>query len=175
MRVRIRPLRRGDRATVAAVFDGLSAESRYTRYHGPVRELSAMLLDRLADVDGHDHTAVVAVVGRGRAARPVGLARLVRTGATSAELAVEVVDDAQGMGVGRRLVTWASRTAPSLGFDEVVAEVLVDNGPMRRLVTDCFPGALASSDGRVVTYRCLVGARSWSFEAADLVGAVAPA
>lgn len=173
MKPRIRPLAPGDRDTVRTVFDGLSAASRYRRFHGAVEALSDRMLDHLAAADGRDHLAVVAWVGRGRRARPVGLARLVRTSARTAELAVEVVDAAQGRGVGRRLVAWARATAPAHDLDVVVADVLVDNAPMRRLVASTFPGAQTTTDGHVVTYRCRVGDAAWTIEAADLLGAPA--
>lgn len=171
----ITPLTPGDTTTVRRVFAGMSAESRYRRFHGHVAELLPPVLERLTAVDGRDHVAVVATLGRGRRARPVGLARLVRTGPATAEFAVEVVDAAQGRGIGRRLVAWARAVAPTLGVDVVVAEVLSENGPMRRLITDEFPGATCVSDGRVLTYRCRVGESAWTIEAADLVGAMAVA
>lgn len=172
---RITPLADGDRATVETVFAGMSPASRYSRFHGPVTTLTPRMLDRLTAVDGEDHVAVVARTGRRRRTVPLGIARIVRTEPRTAELAVEVVDSAQGRGIGRRLTTWARDTATSMGLDVVVAEVLVDNHAMRRLVTDTFPGAIARVDGEVASYRCRVGDAAWSFDAADLVGAVTAA
>jgi len=133
-----------------------------------MKALTPALMDRLVAVDGRDHAAVVAVAGRAWRTRPVGVARLVRTDSVTAEFAVEVVDEAQGRGIGRQLVAWARTTAPSLGIELVVAEVLEHNGAMRRLITDHFPGARATTDGRTVTYRCPVGVDDWGMDPRDL-------
>ena len=57
----VRPLRRGDVATVLAVFERLGDDSRRTRFHGPKPCLSPVELEQLATID-HSHHALVAYV-----------------------------------------------------------------------------------------------------------------
>jgi RimJ/RimL family protein N-acetyltransferase len=126
-RVRLEPLEPGDRATLLAVFDGLSARSRALRFHGAKPRLSSGDLDYLADTGGARQRAVVAVEdGSGR---PVGVARFVRlTGdARLAELAFEVVDRCQRSGIGRRLLEQLRAVAVREGVDRFRALVLPGN------------------------------------------------
>jgi GNAT superfamily N-acetyltransferase len=124
-RIRIRPIEPADRDQLAAEFERLSPESRYRRFFGPVKELSARHLDHLTQVDHHDHEALVALddaTGRG-----VGVARYVRTRADEAEPAVVVADDWQGRGVGSRLLEQLSDRAREEGIARFRAPVLAQN------------------------------------------------
>jgi GNAT superfamily N-acetyltransferase len=142
---RIRPLHRDDGAAIDAVFDGLSARSRYLRFHSPMPVLSAADRGRLLDVDGRRHAALVAEMPSGE---PIGVARLVAHDATRAELAVAVIDDLQSRGVGRRLVEALAELAGELGYAELFGDVLRDNVRIVRLLRSVFPGArLAWHDG----------------------------
>jgi GNAT superfamily N-acetyltransferase len=140
--IAIRPLRRGDVATVQVVFDGLSPRSRLLRFHAPVPRLSARSRQVLADADGCRHVALVAVA----LSEPVGIARFVRTGPGVAELAVEVVDTWQGHGIGRALLEELRTHAAALGYRELHAEVLLGNEPVIALLRRLFPGAVLHAD-----------------------------
>ena len=170
MRIRLRDLHFDEQATVQAVFDGLSTASRQRRFHGPVRQLTPRMREVLASADGRDHVVIVAEAGRGRRARPVGLVRLVRTDAITAELAIEVVDAVQGRGVGRRLLWAAKVRATQLGLRVVHADVLDDNAAMLHLLRDAFTGIDARRDGDRWALRCPVP--SLAFEPADLLPTV---
>ena len=88
-----------ERWILRSVFDGLSAASRTLRYLVPTVRLTATMEAVLLDVEDGHHVAWVALA----AGRPVGIARYVRLGPDRAELAVEVVDVAQGQGIGSAL------------------------------------------------------------------------
>jgi ribosomal protein S18 acetylase RimI-like enzyme len=120
----VRPLRNGDVDTVWAVFARLGAESRRTRFLGPKLELSEMELRWLARV-GPDHHALVASVDGDP--DPVAMARLVRLGGGSAELAFEVADAYQGLGIGSALAGLLVADARAAGICEVTALVRSDN------------------------------------------------
>ncbi len=156
MIVRLRDLHPGEHEPVQAVFDGLSPGSRNRRFHGPVERLSPAMLDVMSAADAHDHVVIVAETGGWRRRRTLGLARLVRTGPVTAELAVEVVDVAQGQGVGRRLVAASKARAAALGLRWIEADVLDDNAPMLHLLRDVFSGIEASRVGDVWELRCPV-------------------
>jgi GNAT superfamily N-acetyltransferase len=125
--ISIRTLRNGDEATVAAVFERLSDESRRRRFGGPKPRLSAADLAQLSRVDGKHHVLVAYVDGD---PAPAGLARLVRAGRT-AEVAFEVADEHQGRKVGSALARELAADARAAGIDELHA--VVNGGNKRAL------------------------------------------
>lgn len=131
----IRELGTGEFDVLDAVFDGLSVTSRFRRFHGAIPRLSPLVRERLAAVDGHRHIAVGAFAGRG----PIGIARVIAQCGGRCDLAVEVVDRWHGQGVGSRLVRAVAERARAAGHTEVVADVLADNVPIRRLLASVFP------------------------------------
>ena len=68
----LRPARASDGDAVGAFLDGLSAHSRYLRFHGACSGASPSLRRLLCDVDGSFHQAWLAWVGEGDAASVVG-------------------------------------------------------------------------------------------------------
>ena len=99
-----RPLRAGERAPVLEVFAGLSERSRRLRFLGSKPRLLEREVDWLVDVGCCGREAVVAVDQETGAT--VGIARFVRDiDAPEAEIAFAVVDEWQGRGIGKRLVT----------------------------------------------------------------------
>ena len=144
----VRELGPHDGAVLDAVFAGLSAMSRFTRFHGAVPRLSARMRAQLAAVDGRTHMALGAFVGP----EPVGIARLIVVGPGRADLAVEVVDAWQGNGIGARLVREVVALGRERGITEVVAEVLAENTAMRRVLALTFPELLVTSAGPEITY-----------------------
>ncbi|PRY42309.1 GNAT family N-acetyltransferase [Umezawaea tangerina] len=157
-------------AAVDAVFEGLSDHSRYLRFHSPMPRLTKAFRDRLTDLDGHRHVAVVAeVVGR-----PIGIARLVATEPGCAEIAVAVVDHWQRRGVGRMLLTELAQLAGTLCYTELHGDVLPENTAMVRLVRGAMPGARTVHQDGVVHYSFPV---AWAFGAPtheDLLAVVSP-
>ena len=119
----IRSLRNGDTETVAALFARLGDRSRERRFCGAKPRLSEPELARLARVDRHHHVLVGYVDGD---SDPVGIARLVRTGA-SAEIAFAVADTHQSRGVGSILASELAADARAAGITQLVATVCGDN------------------------------------------------
>jgi RimJ/RimL family protein N-acetyltransferase len=132
--VLIRPVRRADAALLADGFARLSTRSRRLRFLSPKKELSSAELGYFTDVDHHDHEALGALDhadGRG-----VGIARYVRDAADpqAAEIAVTVIDDWQGRGLGTELAAQLSERARSEGIRRFTALVAADNPAMARLL-----------------------------------------
>lgn len=121
---------------VDAVFEGLSARSRYQRFHAPTPRLTSSARRVLTDVDGSRHAAVCARIG----GDPIGIARLIKVGECGAEIAVAVVDRWQRRGVGRRLLEALTEVAARLGVAELHGDVLPDNEAMLALVRKVLPG-----------------------------------
>ena len=126
-RVTLRPIAPEDQVPLAAAFERLGDESRYRRFFTAVQELSAADLDHLADVDHSDHEAIVAV--EPSSGDLLGVARYVRStdDPEVAELAVTVIDDWQGRGLGRGLLTALTRRARREGVRRFSAMVLSEN------------------------------------------------
>lgn len=132
-RVTIRPLRDGDTATVAALFERLGPSSRARRFGGAKPRLSDAELRALARVDATHHVLVAYVDGD---AEPAGLAQLVRNGNT-AEVACAVADAHQGRGVGTVLTRELAADARAAGIVRFEATVQGDNPPAVSLLARC--------------------------------------
>src|SRR5690242_17283817 len=132
--VLIRPVRCTDASLLADGFARLSPRSRWMRFLGTKTSLSAAELRYLTDVDHHDHEAIGALSaadGRG-----VGVARYVRdtNDPRSAEIAVTIVDDWQGRGLGTELLARLSDRARRAGIDRFTAVVSAENAAMAGLL-----------------------------------------
>lgn len=143
----LREVRDGEEELLETVFAGMSARSRYLRFHGAVPRLTAAVRRRLVAVDGRRHVAVVALVS----GRAVGIARCLDLGDGRAELAVEVVDAWQRRGVGNDLVRAVAARARELGRTVLVAEVMAENVAMLGLLQREFPALTGTRDGDEVT------------------------
>lgn len=132
--VTVREILGQDKAGMLAAFQGLSVQSRYTRFMIPLRELSeAMLETATHPVPGRDF-ALVAVSGEGGADIIVAAACYVGTaGSDTCEFAVTVADAWQGLGLARRLLMLLIETATAQGLRCMVGDVLAVNTPMRGL------------------------------------------
>lgn len=135
--VLVRPIQPEDKAQLAAGFQRLSEESRYRRFMAPVQQLDEEQLRTLTEVDYVDRFAWVAV----RADRPeegLGVSRYVRVESEPdvAEVAVTVVDDYQGRGLGTLLLALLAAAARAAGIKRFRAYVLEENAPMIALLED---------------------------------------
>ena len=125
---------RDDAPLLADGFARLGPESRRLRFLRRKDELSAAELRYFTDVDHHDHEALGALDhadGRG-----VGVARYVRDAErpAAAEIAVTVVDDWQGRGLGTELLAQLSGRARAAGIRRFTALVSADNAAMAALL-----------------------------------------
>jgi RimJ/RimL family protein N-acetyltransferase len=132
--VLIRQVHSADAPLLADGFARLSARSRQLRFLTPKQELSPAELRDFTDLDHHDHEALGAqnhADGRG-----VGIARYVRDAddPQAAEIAVTIVDDWQGLGLGTELVAQLSERARSEGIRRFTALVAADNPAMAGLL-----------------------------------------
>ena len=124
--VLIRQVRSTDAPLLADGFGRLSAPSRQMRFLGVKKELSAAELRYFTDVDHHDHEALGALDLAG--GHGVGIARYVRDAddPQAAEIAVTIVDDWQGRGLGTELLAQLSDRARQEGIRRFTA--LADAG-----------------------------------------------
>jgi L-amino acid N-acyltransferase YncA len=125
--VELRPIAREDKSLLLAVFQRLSKESRYRRFHRSFSELSPTTLTYFTDVDHSHQEAIIAL--EPNSGQALGVARYGRlSGAPeAAEVAVAVIDDWQRRGLAPALLTELSRRAQHAGVRRFVALVQADN------------------------------------------------
>ncbi len=145
----------GDRLGLREAYEHLSPESQRHRFLAPVPHLTESMLHHLVDeVDGIDHVARVAFVLDDGNGVPAGVARMIRytNDASTADVAVTVVDEFQGRGVATALLADLMRKRLK-GVDRLLTEVTADNtaslAMLRRLgpttVEDAGPNRLRVS------------------------------
>jgi GNAT superfamily N-acetyltransferase len=130
----VRLIRPADKPALVDAFGRLSDDSRYLRFFGPTPSLNDRVLTYLTEVDHRHHSALVALEPHD--ARVIAVARYVRRAdlAGSADIAVTVVDEWQGRGVGRALLSLLVERATQAGFQRLTASVLATNRPMLGLL-----------------------------------------
>lgn len=133
-RLRFRTIGPDDRDRVAALFARLSFESRFRRFLSPKRELTPRELDFLTDIDHVGHEAIAAVDQRDRSI--VGVARYVRVAdrVGVAEIAAEVADELQNMGIGTALARCVVERARENGVTLLTARTLWENRSAQALL-----------------------------------------
>jgi RimJ/RimL family protein N-acetyltransferase len=90
------------------------------------------MLAYLTEVDHHDHEALIAFDRASGDA--VGVARYVRADGASAEAAVTVLDDWQGLGLGTGLTSLLAERALEEGIERFTALLLAENKDMIALL-----------------------------------------
>ena len=147
--VLIRQVQVADAPLLADGFTRLSPQSRRMRFLAGKDQLSAAELRYFTDVDHHDHEALGAVAqadGRG-----VGVVRYIRDAGDphAAEIAVTIVDDWQGRGLGTELLTRLSDRARSEGIHRFTALVADDNIAMAALLRNMSARLVGRGPGTV--------------------------
>ena len=147
--VLIRPVHSADAPLLADGFTRLSPESRQMRFLTRKRELSPAELRYLTHIDHHDHEALGALNhadGRG-----VGIARYIRDAGDpqAAEVAVTIVDDWQGRGLGTELLAQLAGRARSEGICRFTALVAADNAAMIGLLRNMSADLVGRDRGTV--------------------------
>lgn len=159
-RVSVRPIRPSDKDALRGAFDRLGPRSRYQRFFTPTSRLTDEMLRYLTEVDAENHVALVAVKDSLDMKDDVGLAvaRFIRLPGHPevAEVAITVVDDMQGKGLGKLLLRALSREARARGIRTFRGEVLASNAAMQGLLRSAGAHVVAV-DGEVLSFDVPVG------------------
>ena len=132
--VLIRQVHSADAPFLADGFARLSTDSRWMRFLTPKKERSPAELRYFTDLDHHDREALGALDnGDGRG---VGIARFIRHADDpyAADIAVTIVDDWQGRGLGTELLARLSDRARQEGIHRFTALVAAENVAVARLL-----------------------------------------
>lgn len=148
---RIRSIGPDDRHLLQDGFERLSPNSRRLRFFGAKKSLTETELEFLTSPDGHDHIALGAVRldASGNEVEGLATARCIRHAPDSdtAELAIAVIDDLQGNGLGGRLLKRLVKAARQQGIRRFNFEVLAENEAMRALAVRLGSDARWLDDG----------------------------
>ncbi len=129
--IRIRAIRSEDKTRLLEHFAGLGVEARYFRFLGHKRNLTAEDLARNTELDFIRHVGLAAVISQDGRERFIGVGRYIRKDIPSqAELALAVLDEYQGAGIGPLLIQHLGRIAHDSGITEFEADVRGDNSRM---------------------------------------------
>ena len=88
------------------------------------------------NVDFENHVAIVALAEEAGRSVIVGGSRYIVSELGRAEMALIVIDDWQGRGLGSSLVRHLVKLASNAGLQELTAEVLPGNAAMRKIFED---------------------------------------
>lgn len=142
----VRPVTGDDKHLILNGFERLSERSRYLRFLSPMPSLSRSQLAYLSELDHCHHVAIGILDGDA----PVAIGRFVRfdDDSTAADVALTVVDEYQGRGVGRITIEVLAMIGREWGIRWMHFDVLAENNAMLTLL-DRF-GAVRTPSGPIV-------------------------
>jgi len=127
-----RHLRDDDAVYLVDIFEHMSSNSRYQRFHQTADHFHAGRIwheaEAIAKMDCDKQCGLICFVDLPeRKNVPVGAARYVCLGDGRAETAVSIRDDMQGKGIGTELLSLLAEEARHNGIQKLVADVMNDN------------------------------------------------
>jgi len=155
--VMIRPIRPSDADGLRDGFNRLGVRSRRLRFLGWKASLTDAEVAYFTDVDHDKHEALVAVDTTAKAG--VGVARFIRDPREPevADIAITVVDEWQGNGLGSELLRRLTEVAGCKGVQRFTALVSADNLPIRRMLAHFGDDvALVGRDADTLSYEIAV-------------------
>jgi GNAT superfamily N-acetyltransferase len=134
----VRPIAPEDKPLLVDGLRRLSPETAFRRFLTPKVRFTDAELAYLTEVDGHDHIAYVAVDAL-QPACLIAVARVVRVAPDTADMAIVVGDDWQGLGLGRRLAKLVTERAAAEGITRIAGTMLADNRLALRILKGVSP------------------------------------
>jgi RimJ/RimL family protein N-acetyltransferase len=150
--VLIGPLDPNDRQRFLRGIGRASPDSMYKRFMTPLPRLSRTQLAYLLGVDHQDHEALLAIDEDGGEAVAVGRFVRLEDSPSAAEAAVLVIDDWQGLGLGKAVCRLLAARARQLGIERFQATMLTDNSAMKAVLESLGEMRMVSDDGTTVTF-----------------------
>ena len=134
--VHLRAIRPDDRQKLHEGFFKLSKASVRNRFFSVKHDLSPAELSYFTEVDFQHHVALVAELQNGSQRLPVGVGRFVSSDERPdhSEMAITVIDEMQGKGIGKVLLNHLIDSARELGIRHLDATVLAQNKRMSKMM-----------------------------------------
>ncbi len=130
----IRPIRPEDAVLEQDFVKRLSQRSKYFRFMQSLQELTPDMLVRFTQIDYDREMAFVVVTEDVAMPNELGVGRyMINPDGHSAEFAIVVSDDCQGLGIGVKIMTTLIDAARRKGLKQLEGEVLAVNKPMLAL------------------------------------------
>lgn len=167
-RVHIRPIRPEDDHALVEAFHHMSPQTIYQRFFAALPELSPDMAWRFSHVNYTNRMALVAETADSDPPQLVAVGRYERTrspnaepthestnqsnqGSDAAELGLVVLDQWQGLGLGRILLRQILAVAARNGITRFTADILADNRRMLHLLATEARVVQSKSSGGVTT------------------------
>jgi GNAT superfamily N-acetyltransferase len=150
--VRLRPIAPKDRERLIEGWKNLSKQSRYLRFMRSKTTLSDRDLNYLTVIDYSNHFAWAAEALNSAHTPGVGIARYIRVADEPrvAEAAVAVVDELQGLGLGRLLLESLAGSARENGIDRFRAYVSTANRTVLDALSSIGANRVGVEDGMFI-------------------------
>lgn len=147
-RMLLRPIEHADGDAIRALFDRLSFESRFLRFHYQKPGLTEEEVEGFCGMDYERDFALVAEIVRQGRSDIVGVGRCCRVvGSDAAELDFVVEDAEQGHGIATELLNLLAKIAQEKGVRRFVAELLRENTHMLHIFRKYAPDLEVVTDG----------------------------
>jgi acetyltransferase len=131
----LRHIAPGDAVKEQAFVRKLSAQSRYLRFHGSIKELNEDDLKTFTNPDPRNAEALIILCKGDINEEEIGVAQFaIDPDGKSCEFAIVVADEWQKHGLGRKLMNVLINHAQSRGIKRIYGQVLRDNSDMRKFV-----------------------------------------
>lgn len=131
VKICIRPIRPEDAVLEQDFVKRLSSRSKYFRFMQTIQELTPDMLVRFTQIDYDREMAFVAVTEDVALPNELGVGRyMINPDGRTAEFAIVVSDDCQGMGIGVKIMSTLIDTARNKGLQQLEGEVLAVNKAM---------------------------------------------
>jgi RimJ/RimL family protein N-acetyltransferase len=146
--IRIRPITSDDKDGVMALFNRLSRETRFLRYHYVKTSMPDSELECYCTIDYQDTYVLVVEKSHNDTAEVIGLGRYDRMPCNNmAEVSFLVDDKEQGKGICTHLIRDLADAACERGITTFVAEMLNENYIMFDIIRKFSPRLVQVVDG----------------------------
>jgi len=130
--VEVRSINFGDAPLLVDIFDHMTSESRYRRYHQTLDHVSHDRVRQeainIAQADPSTNWGLIAFTDLpDRQNVPIGAVRFVCTSPLEAEVAISIRDDFQNVGIGTHLTHMLADAARKKGLQRLIADIQNNN------------------------------------------------
>lgn len=152
--VYIRLLQPSDRETLEEAFRKLSNETKRLRFFQVNETLSEKELDYLLNLDNSNHVAYCAYIMENNVPKGIGVVRYIRSvkNPSIAEIAITIIDEYQGEGIGKELIKRITEHAKKEGITTYVANAFYFNHIILKMITK-YPYKITGSDDGILTIK----------------------